>query len=236
MKFLSQNFVRHQAVVLHAGFSIKPGQKYIEFPNSKIAIGSKYPTFTLDYSKGFKHLFGSDVDFDKWSLSVADNANLKLAGVIKYKLVTGGFLNDKSVFLQDYQHFYGNVSHIAKEYVQTFQLASYYQFSNTSSFFTELHFEHHLNGLLTNKIPLLKKLNWNLVYGTNALYVNPSTKYAEAFGGLENIFKFLRVDFVAGFQNGFKPTYTYRVGFDGLLAPAINSQRFSKRKRVISEW
>ena len=115
-------------------------------------------------------------------------------------------------------------------------MASYYQFSNTSSFFSELHFEHHLNGLLSNKIPLLQKLNWNLVYGTNALYINPGTKYAEAFAGLENILKFLRVDFIAGFQNGYKPTYTYRIGFDGLLGSSINSLRFSKRRRVVSNW
>jgi hypothetical protein len=236
IEVLSSQFTRHQAVLLHAAFSVKPGQKYIEFPNSKVALGSKYPTFTLDYTKGFKNIFGSDVDYDKWSLDISDNANLKLAGLIKYKLTVGGFLNNKSVYIQDYQHFYGNVSHIAKEYVQTFQLASYYQFSNTSSFFSELHFEHHLNGLLTNKIPVLQKLNWNLVYGTNALYVNPGTKYAEAFAGLENIFKFLRVDFVAGFQNGYKPTYTYRVGFDGLLGSSINSLRFSKRKKVINDW
>jgi hypothetical protein len=236
VEILSSQFTRHQAILVHAAFSIKPGQKYIEFPNSKVAVGSKYPTFTLDYTKGLKNIFGSDVDYDKWSLDISDNANLKLAGLIKYKLGIGGFLNNKSVFTQDYQHFYGNVSHIAKEYVQTFQLASYYQFSNTSSFFTELHFEHHLNGLLTNKIPLLKKLNWNFVYGTNALYINAHTKYAEAFAGFENIFKLLRVDFVAAFQNGYKPTYTYRVGFDGLLGSTINSMRFSKRKNVISNW
>ena len=236
VEVLSSQFTRHQAVLLHAAFSIKPGQKYIEFPDSKIAFGSKYPTFTLDYTKGFKNIFGSDVDFDKWSLDISDNANLKLAGLIKYKLTIGGFINNKSVYIQDYQHFNGNVSHIAKEYVQTFQLASYYQFSNTSSFFAELHFEHHLNGLLTNKIPLFKKLNWNFVDGTNALYINPHTQYAEVFAGLENIFKFLRVDFVTGLQNGYKPTYTYRVGFDGLLGSSINSLRFSKRKRVISNW
>jgi len=236
VEILSSQFARHQVVLLHAAFSVKPGQRYIEYPNSKVAIGSKYPTFKLDYTKGIKNIFGSDVDYDKWSLDISDDANLKLAGLIKYKLIVGGFLNNKTVYVQDYQHFYGNVSHIAKEYVQTFQLASYYQFSNTSSFFTELHFEHHLNGLITNKIPGLKRLNWNLVYGTNALYVNPNTKYAEAFAGLENIFKFLRVDFVAGFQNGYKPTFTYRVGFDGLLGSTVNSMRFSKRRRVISNW
>ena len=233
---LPAQFTPNQAVILHASLSIKPGQKYIQFPHSKLAIGSKYPTFSLDYTKGFKDILKSDADFDKWYFSVADNMNLKLAGSINYKAEVGGFLNTNSVYAQDYKHFYGNTSVIAKEYVQTFQLARYYMFSNTSSFYAELHFEHHLNGLLTNKVPLLKKLNWHLVDGTNALYINPNRKYAEVFAGLENIFKLLRFDVVAGFQNGFKPVYTYRIGFDGLLGSAINSRRFSKNKKVIDEW
>lgn len=233
---LSSQFTRHQAVLLHASFSIKPGQKYIEFPNSKIALGSKYPTFTFDYTKGLKDIFGSDVDYDKWSLTVTDKLNLKLAGSINYRLKAGGFLNNKSVYIQDYEHFYGNLSHIAKEYTQTFQQAGYYEFSNTSSFYAELNFEHHLNGLLTNKIPLFKKLNWNALYGANALYINPKTKYAEVFAGLENIFKVFRFDVVAGLQQGNKPNFSYLVGFGGLLGETVNSMRFSKRKRVINDW
>ena len=236
VEILSTQFLRHQAFVLHASLSIKPGQRYIQFPKSKITIGSKYPTFTLDYTKGFKNIFGSDVDFDKWSFNIAGNTNLKLAGSVKYSFTLGGFLNKNSVYIQDFQHFYGNLSHVANEYVKSFQMVSYYQFSNTSSFFSELHFEHHSNGLLTNKIPLFKKLNWNLVEGTNALYINPNTKYAEVFVGLENIFKIFRVDAVAGFQNGFKPVYTYRIGFGGLIGNALNVQRFKRNTKVINEW
>jgi hypothetical protein len=233
---LAAQFTRHQAVLLHAAYSIKPGQRYIEFPDSKIPIGSKYPTFTLDYTKGIKNLFGSDVDYDKWSLTVTDNLNLKLLGLIKYKFVAGGFLNNKSVYIQDYQHFYGNISHIADVYVQTFQAASYYQFSNTASFFTELHTEHHFNGLLTNKIPLLKKWNWTFETGSNLLYVNPNTKYAEVFAGFENILKIFRTDAVVSFENGHKPLYTYRIGLDGLIGASLNATRASKQARVIDKW
>ena len=78
------------------------------------------------------NILGSDVDFDKWSFNIADDVNLKLAGTFKYSLTVGGFLNNRAVYAQDFQHFEGNVSHIAKEYVKSFQNASYYQFSNTS--------------------------------------------------------------------------------------------------------
>lgn len=233
---LSQQFPRHQATIVHALLSFKPGQRYIQFPNYKMSIGSKYPLFTIGYTKGIKHLFGSDVDFDKWMLNIHDDLNFKLAGLLKYAVTIGGFLNSKAVFVQDYKHFYGNTSHIAEQYVMSFENVGYYQFSNASSFYTEVHLEHHANGMLTNKIPGFKKLNWNLVAGTNILLSHPQIKYAEAFVGLENIFKIFRVDAVAGFQNGFKPVITYRIGFGGLLGDVLNAQRFRKTQKIVDEW
>ena len=236
VEILSSQFERHQAVVVHASFSFQPGQQYIQFPKRKVSLGSNYPTFTIGYSKGIKNIFGSDVDYDKWSVNTIDDVNLKLAGVIKYSVTIGGFLNNKSVFAQDYKHFYANQTVIANKYVRSFQNADYYQFSNDSPFYTELHFEHHSNGLLSNKLPLLKKWNWNFVEGANALYINPSTKYAETFIGLENIFKIFRVDMVVDFQNGYKPVYTYRIGFDGLLAAPFNYERFKRTQKIIDVW
>jgi hypothetical protein len=236
VEIMSAQFARHQAVLLHASFSFQPGQQYIQFPKRKFPIGSNYPTFTIDYTKGFKNIFGSDVDYDKWSFNITDDINLKLAGVINYNFTAGGFLNKNSVFAQDYKHFYGNQTIFANQYLRSFQNATYYQFSNASSFFSELHFEHHSNGLISNKIPLLKKWNWNFVEGANALYINPTTKYGEAFIGLENIFKIFRVDLVVDFQNGYKPVYTYRIGFGGLLSAPFNYQRFKRTEKIIDVW
>lgn len=235
-EIMNQQFTRHKAVLLHASFSFQPGQRYIQFPKYKMAIGSKFPTFKLDYTKGFKDIFGSDVDYDKWEFNVKGQLNLKLAGSIKYNLFAGGFLNSNKVYAQDYKHFYGNTSIFAGEYLISFQNATTYQFSNQSKFYTAVFFEHHANGLLTNKIPLLRKLNWNLVEGINLLYINPNTRYAEVFIGLENIFKIMRVDLVAAIRNGYYPGWNIRFGFAGLLGDSINSSRFVKRKKIIDEW
>ena len=167
---------------------------------------------------------------------MADEDNLKLAGVVNYSVTIGGFLNNKSVFAQDYKHFNSSYSHFAGEYVSSLQLATTYEFSNVSTFYSELLFEHHSNGLLTNKIPGFKRLNWNLVEGVNALYINPNTRYSEVFVGLENIFKLFRIDAVVGFENGFKPVYTYRIGFGGLLGNAINAERFKITQKIIDVW
>lgn len=193
------NLTEHQASIATINISWRPGSKYIELPERKINIGSKYPTFALQFIQGIQGLLGSDVNYSKWRFSVNDNLNLKLGGRFSYRVNIGGFLNDKQVFIPDYQHFQGNRTAMASEPLNSFQLAPYYRYSNTAQFYTTIHAEYHLNGLLTNKIPLMRKWNWFLLIGSNAFYVNRQTHYIEGFLGIENIFKIFRVDFVQGY-------------------------------------
>lgn len=216
---------RHQAFILSFSISFKPGQRYIQLPYSKIPLGSKFPTFTVGFTKGIKNIFGSDVDFDKWKFSINDDRNFKLAGLLKYKIGIGGFLNTKQVFIQDFQHFNGNQAVAASEYVNSFQLSKYFEHSTTESFYSIAHLEHHFNGLLTNKIPLFKKLNWNLVAGGNTFYVNSKNNYVEVFAGVENILKIFRVDVVTSYENGNHGHTGIRIGYGGLLGGSIQRNR-----------
>ena len=222
-------FTRHQAFIFNADISFRPGQKYIQFPNRKSSLGSKYPTFTLHYSKGINKLFGSDVNFDKWQFTVNDDKNMKIYGLMKYKLGIGGFLNSKKVFIQDFQHFNGNRSTAASAYVNSFQLAPYYQNSTTAAFYSFGHLEHHFNGMLTNKIPLFKRLNWNLVVGSNAFYVNRSNSYVEVFAGLENILKLFRLDLVGAYTNGHRGLAELRIGAGGILGSQLRANAPRRR-------
>ncbi len=224
-------FTPHQAFIISLDISIKPGQKYIQFPNSKMSLGSNYPTFSFNYTKGIENIFGSDVNFDKWRFSISDDKNFKLAGLLKYKIGIGGFLNTNKVFIQDYQHFNGNRVLRASEYVNSFQLAPYYANSTISSFYSFAHLEHHFNGLLTNKIPLFKRLNWNLVAGGNAFYVNEKNNYTEIFAGLENILKIFRVDIVTAYSNGKVVSTRFRIGTGGILGAGGQRPNNSRRGR-----
>jgi len=222
---LSAQFPRHQAVLTSIGLQYQPGQHYIEFPHRKISIGSKYPTFALDYQKGWSSILGSDVNFDKWQFSLWDDANFKLRGLLKYRFSIGGFLNTRSVYIQDYQHFNGNQTLFANDYLNSFQLAPYYANSTTASIYTTGHIEHHFNGFLTNKIPLFRRLNWYLVGGSNAFYVSRNNNYVEVFGGLENIVKFFRVDLVGSWLNGHYNQTGIRIGLGGLLGSGMRSSK-----------
>ncbi len=218
-------FNRHAAFTSFIKLSFQPGQRYIEFPRGKTPIGSKYPTLELQYIKGFKGIFNSTADFDKWKFSVYDDANLKLLGTFRYSISVGGFLNNRHVDIPDYQHFNGNRLFAASEYLNSFQLAPYYRYSNIEKLYGELHAEHHFNGLITNKIPLFNKLKWNLIAGANTFYVNSANYYVEAFAGIENILKILRVDFVIAKQAQPGNTFGVRLGFGGIIGGSINRRR-----------
>ena len=196
------NIEEHKALSVTGELIWKPGAKYIEFPDRKISIGSKYPTFNFLFTQGLKNILGSDVDYSKWQFGISDNLNMKLGGRISYNLNAAGFAHASKVFVPDMNHILTNEISSVSSYINSFQLMPYYAYSNTSKFYTTAHIEYHLNGLLSNKIPVFKKLNWFFVLGGNALYNNDTKQgYYEALFSIENIFKVLRVDFVKSFPN-----------------------------------
>ena len=99
------------------------------------------------------------MNYEKWQFSFWDNINFKLKGVFKYRFGIGGFFNTKSLYVMDYQQFNGNQTFYASPYLNSFQLAPYYQNSTTASLYGIGHIEHHFNGMLTNKVPLSETCN-----------------------------------------------------------------------------
>ena len=215
-ELMNENIKRHQAFALIFGVTWQPGAKYIELPDRKINIGSKWPTFSIGYSRIFDEIIGSDVDYTKWRFSVTDIWRLKLFGVLNYRIGMGGFIERNKVEVPDYQHFNGNISRIATAYLNSFQILPIYEFSNTSKFYMLGHVEHHFNGFLTNKIPGFRKLNWYLVGGANIFHYDRSV-YREIFVGLENIFKSFRIDYYWAFKDGSKFDNNFRIGLTSRL-------------------
>lgn len=207
---------QHNAVLLSASISWQPGYTYVQYPGVKVPRGSDWPIFTFSYKKGVPDILDSKIDFDKWDFNVAGDMSLKLAGILRYNLSTGGFLNDRYVSIPDLNHIHGNQIIIATPYVSSFQTAPYYLYSNQAPLFGEAHLEWQLKGLLTNKIPLFRRLAWYMVAGGNAYYTDENRYHCEAFVGLDNIgyriFRFLRVDFVQSWNSLQQQTSAIRIG------------------------
>jgi hypothetical protein len=214
-ELMQQNFTRHQALIGNVGISWLPGTKYIEYPDRIVNIGSPYPLFTLSYWQGIHNWLGSDIDYAKWRFDVQQSLDLNLGGNFRYKMAVGGFIRRDSVGVIDYTHFNGNQILASAEYLNGFQILPYYKYSNKNRLYAEGHIEHHFNGLLTNKIPAFRNLNWYLVMGANALYADSDKEYVEVFAGFENILKIARLDCVWGFDKNKVSAFGIRLGIRG---------------------
>ena len=222
-EFKTMLWEEHNATLLRVTVAYQPGFTYTQYPDYLEAHGSEAPVFTIQYEKGIPNLFSSKVDFDKWRVSMRDNLGLRLLGSLSYNVVASGFLNTSYVSIPDLNHLNGNQLLLASPYLESFQLAPYYTYSNKEPLYGELHLEWKLKGFLTNKIPLLRQLRWYLVTGANGFYANDGLYHVEAFAGIDNLgyekMRFLRLDVVQGW-NSFNQRMTgIRIGItqDGLL-------------------
>lgn len=231
----AQPWQRHKAMIVTAGISFKPGYTYTQYPDYKVANGSSWPRFSVAYQKGFSGIFNSETDFDKWSFSIADDMRLKLLGSINYNVSIGGFLNSRYVSLADMKHLNGmrGVGYAAP-YLNSFQFAPYYLFSNVAPIYGEAHVEYHLNGLLSNKVPLLRQARYYLLVGGNAFYSDADHFYSEAFVGIDNIgwklVRFLRLDFVQSWDSYSGRNSGIRLGIN------MRGVAVSRNNPLDSEW
>ena len=191
-------FKTNRALIAEVTLSFRFKQKYVSIPNQKIITGSKYPRLSVTYKKAIPVL-NANANYDLVSASVYDDLSLGLFGRLGYRLKGGAFVTNKKMEFMDYQHFLGNQTYVnTSDYLNSFRLLPYYGYSANEWFF-EAHAEHHFNGFIINKIPLLKKLKIQEVAGGHLVMNNKINQYYEINFGIENIFRILRVDYVLGY-------------------------------------
>jgi hypothetical protein len=181
--------------------------------NERLSLGtSRWPAITLRYTHGFRGLGGSDFDYDKVRLTVHKRVRYGPMGV-GYLTLTGEYVFDQlpypllSLHLGNRTPFFAHV---------TYNLMDYGEF--VSDRYATMHYSHHFEGFLLNSLPLLRKLKWRLVGTSNVIFGGMSTMnralvadegddqaigflsrgkpYVEVGYGVENIFRFFRVDFI----------------------------------------
>lgn len=205
---LSTPFINHDILKLNTGIQINFGQNYLSYPNSKFNIpNDAYPTLVLGYEKGFSSSV-DDYNFDQIKARVFQSFNVSNKGRFAYNARVGKFFNAEDIALMDFQHFNGNQINVSRRgnYTDVFNNLPYYDFSTNDSYF-EFHAEHDFNGFILGKIPLVNKLNFNLVVGAHNLATAENKPYQELTVGLNNVgwgkWRFLRIDYVRSYQSGF---------------------------------
>ncbi|MCG8575463.1 MAG: DUF5686 and carboxypeptidase regulatory-like domain-containing protein [Flavobacteriales bacterium] len=174
-----------------------PGQQYMTEPKRKVILGSRWPTFFLQWEKGWKGPFRSVVDYDYIRLGIEQTFQIGTMGQSRYYATTGTFINQDSVFYIDKKFFRESDKGIWGGWLFSDPLNSFQNLDSsyeTQRFFAEFHYIHHFNGAIINKIPFMKRTGIKALMGGGFLYLPEHNDffYTEAFVGLERIFKIFR--------------------------------------------
>lgn len=191
-----------------------------------------HPTFMFNYKRGYKNVFGGSFNYNRLQMLYNNPISLGKFGIFDATIGAGKTFEPTPLSILTAVS--SNQTYFLLP--NTFALLDYYDF--VADTYVEGHFEHHFNGFLMNKIPIIKKLNWRSlvtfrgVYGTisngskeinqsSILYVAPTKLYYEYGFGFENIgygnVRPFRLDFIwrSDFQNfngSVNPKFGIRIG------------------------
>lgn len=204
-------------VVLESRYA--PDENLVQAENRRRSIGlKKWPVFTFRYTIGSRDLFDDSYHpiYQKFNLSILQTFSAGHFGRLTYR-AEGNYIPNTVPYiilktpLGNETPFYN---------LNAFNLMRYFEFVTDRS--VSLRLDHHFEGIILNSIPGIRRLNWRLVATANALYggltqanqnllppydrngyplvrlhsLDPGTPYVEVGYGVENIFRFVRVDFI----------------------------------------
>lgn len=213
-------FDAYQALITNLRLAYVPQQKYMREPFQKVVLGSKYPTFMVNYKKGWRDILDSDIDFDYADIGVEQSLLLGTLGNSRYSFVMGKFINTRDLRYVDLKRFRQSDPYLYSDPMHSFQLLDTALVA--TDWFIEGHYMHYFNGAMINNIPLIKKLKIRTVAGAGFMWIKESNfRHEEIFGGIERIFKLgarrrLKIGLygVLGQSNYFAPKTDWKISFD----------------------
>ncbi len=200
---LSLGSITSTEITLSTHFAYR--EKFLWGKFERRSLGSQYPTLDLDFTYGPKGIFGSEYEYYRLRLKISDKVETNPFGYIKFRITLGKVFGTLPYPLLKLHE--GNETYAYDPL--SFNMMNYYEF--VSDRYASLFAEHHFQGFLFNRIPLIRRLNWRELVSCNILYGRLSDKnmkvmefpeglsalnepYYEAGAGIENIFKLFRVD------------------------------------------
>ena len=183
-------------------------EEFISGAFDRTSIRSKYPIIAIQGVFGIKGILGSMYSYQKTEIQLEHNAQIGILGRLYYGAKAGYIFGTLAYPLLNAHP--GNQSLWLMS--SAFNKLDFLEF--ISDQYVEGFIENHWDGFFFNRVPLIKKLNLRLVSSARIAYGNLSsrhqsemiypgfiryfnkTPYIESAIGIENIFKFIRVDLV----------------------------------------
>jgi len=219
-----QPFLRTSEVRITTRFAYQ--EKFIDGDFSRTSLGTRYPILQLTYIHSLKHIYEGQYDYQKVVLNVSDRVRWGLWGYTDYIIEGGQIFGNVPYPLLE---LHGGNQTFVYDYM-AYNMMNYYEFA--SDRYASLWLFHHFEGLLFNKLPLVKKLKWRevvtykVLFGSvsnnhqtllfpTALHNLNSGPYQELSAGVENIFKFFRIDafWRLNYTQYVKSPFGLKVGF-----------------------
>jgi hypothetical protein len=145
-----------------------PGQFYYMNGRRKVNLKSYYPTFSVDWERGIKDVFGSTGKYERIEVDMQHSISLGLMRTIFYRVGTGAFTNLHQLYFVDFVNFSRNnlPEGWSDEISGVFQLLDR-RWYNSSYRYLRGHFTYETPFLV---IPRVMKIMRNIV--NERLYVN----------------------------------------------------------------
>jgi len=172
----------------------------------RVSLGSTFPIFDAKYTLGLEGVAGSNVNFHKLVLGVSHQIQLGTLGYLDYRLEGGkvwGEVPFPFLFIPP-----GNETFYF--FTTTFNAMDFFEF--VADQYVSASISYHMEGIIFNRIPLLRKLklrevvtirgiagalsdaNQNLEIGIPDVTNPLNTPYVEASVGVKNILTLFRID------------------------------------------
>ena len=215
---------------IEIGLRYAPNEKFIQSKWNRNSILPEHPVFTLNHRMGIKGVLGSDLNYHHTEASFQKRFWFSAFGYTDCIIKAGKVWNKVPFPLLIMPN--ANLSYTIQS--ESYSLMNAMEFFNDE--YASWDLTYYMNGLIFNRIPLIRKLNWREVVtfkgmfgnlsdknrpdplNTGTLFKFPyendeyhymdSTPYMELAFGVENIFKVLRIDYVR------RLTYTDLPGID----------------------
>ncbi len=184
-------FDPYNSLLVNINLSYTPGQKFMREPYRKLILGSKFPTFYVNFEKGVNGIFASEVNHNYISFGMRQTMKAGTLGSTRYNIRGGQFFNSPIIREPDMKYHRRSDMFWFSSPMWSFQgLRENYP---TTKMFYEFHAEHNFYSGLINKIPFMKKTRLNTLVGAGLLVVPEyNLNYHEFFAGIYRDFKFIR--------------------------------------------
>ena len=194
-----------------------PNEKFYQTRNYRYPITLDAPVFTLNHTMAFKDILGSSYDYQKTEFGIQKRFWFSAFGYVDILAKAGKVWTKVPYPLLILPN--ANLSYLVQP--ESYTNMNAMEFINDE--YASWDITYFMNGALLNRIPLIKKLKWREVFSFRGMfghltdknnpflesnnkeglyafpagsYVMDKTPYMEAGVGIENIFKFLRLDYV----------------------------------------